>query len=92
VLLAVLLLLVLKCRNDVTIYPTGSQVIQGSQLLTDGQNFFLHVPNHIDLPPNTTIQIENPPPTLTISHQQLVAAEQQNLLNNPTPSTSAPAE
>ena len=38
---------------------TGSQVIPGSQLLTDGQNMFLLVPDHVELPPDSTIQIDN---------------------------------
>ena len=34
-------------------------MIPGSQLLTDGQNMFLLVPDHVELPPDSTIQIDN---------------------------------
>ncbi|XP_067945126.1 uncharacterized protein [Watersipora subatra] len=59
----------------------GSQVIPGSQLLTDGKYMFLYVPSDVEVPPDSTIQIDNPPLQLCRSQQQLMA-EQQELLKS----------
>ena len=57
----------------------GSQIIPGSQLLTDGQNMFLYVPNDVVLPTDSTIQIENPPVQLQMSQQVI---DEQKLLTS----------
>lgn len=56
-------------------------MIPGTQLLTDGQNMFLYVPNDVEVPTDSTIQIENPPAQLRAS-QQLIANDQRQLLSS----------
>lgn len=74
---------------DLTLFfyslKAGSQVIPGSQLLTDGQNMFLLVPDHVELPPDSTIQIDNNRPDSMIANQNNTTPISQHgvLVNSP---------
>lgn len=46
-------------------------MLPGSQLLTDGQNMFLYVPNNVNLDLASTIQIETTTPASPPSADQL---------------------